>query len=639
MKGVDIMSNCSKTSCQTSCSTCMSADKKLESFIKELDVETSHHRVESQSIKCKFGLDGVCCRLCSNGPCRITPKAKRGICGADADTIVARNFLRAVAAGSGCYIHVIENTALNLKKMAENKEPLKGLKALDRVSNILGITDGDQFEKAYKIADSILKDLYKPRYDKMELVEKLAYAPRFEKWRELGILPGGAKSEVFDGIVKTSTNLSSDPIDMYMSSLRLGISTGLYGLTLVNLLNDIMLGDPVIRQASVGMKVINPDYINIMTTGHQHSLIAHLQDYLISSEATKLANSVGAKGFRIIGCTCVGQDLQVRGEHYNEVFVGHAGNNYTSEAVLATGGIDLITSEFNCTLPGIEPIAEKFDIKMICLDNVAKKANAESVVYSYEEKEEITNKIVNEAIKSYSKRRGSIELNIPKDHGHDDVLTGLSESNLKEFLGGNWKALVDLIAKGRIKGIACIVGCSNLTAKGHDVFTVELAETLIKKDILILSAGCSSGGLENVGLMSAKAATKAGDSLRKVCEELNIPPVLNFGPCLAIGRLEMIAAELAEYLNIDIPQLPLILSAPQWLEEQALADGVFGLTLGLPLHLALPPFVGGSELALNLFSEGLKEITGGQLIIDGDVDKTANKLEEIIEERRKGLGL
>ena len=276
---------------------------------------------------------------------------------------------------------------------------------------------------------------------------------------------------------------------------------------------------------------------------------------------------------------------------------------------------------------------------MICLDNVAKKANAESVVYSYEEKEEITNKIVNESIKSYSKRRGSIELNIPKDHGHDDVLTGLSESNLKEFLGGNWKALVDLIAKGRIKGIACIVGCSNLTAKGHDVFTVELAEALIKKDILILSAGCSSGGLENVGLMSAKAATKAGDSLRKVCEELNIPPVLNFGPCLAIGRLEMIAAELSEYLNIDIPQLPLILSAPQWLEEQALADGVFGLTLGLPLHLALPPFVGGSELALNLFSEGLKEITGGQLIIDGDVDNTANKLEEIIEERRKGLGL
>ncbi|MGL5616526.1 MAG: anaerobic carbon-monoxide dehydrogenase catalytic subunit [Sarcina sp.] len=627
--------NCSITSCQT----CKSADCKLEGFIKGLDVETSHHRVHSQSIKCGFGLQGVCCRLCSNGPCRITPKAPRGICGADADTIVARNFLRAVAAGSGCYIHVIETTATNLKAMGENKEELKGKKALARVADIFGITEGTEHEKAIKIAEAVLKDIYKPKYEKMELVEKLAYEPRFKKWSELNILPGGAKSEVFDGVVKSSTNLSSDPVDMYMSCLKLGISTGLYGLTLVNLLNDIMLGDPVIRQAAVGLKVIDEDYINIMITGHQHSAIAHLQDTLITKEVTELAKTVGAKGFRLVGCTCVGQDLQVRGEHYDEVFSGHAGNNFTSEAVMATGGIDLVVSEFNCTLPGIEPVAEKFNIKMICLDDVAKKANAEFVRYSYDEREKITDYVIKSALESYKDRRKTVEINIPKDHGHDDVLTGLSESSLKEFLGGSWKALIDLIAEGKIKGIAAVVGCSNLTAKGHDVFTVELAEALIKKDILVLSAGCSSGGLENVGLMSPKAADLAGENLKAVCKSLGIPPVLNFGPCLAIGRLEMVATELAEYLNIDIPKLPLILSAPQWLEEQALADGVFGLTLGLPLHLALPPFVGGSKLALDLFGEGLKEITGGQLIIDDDVERTANTLESIIVERREGLGL
>ena len=82
------------------CNTCASADKPLEGFIRELPMETSHHRVEGQSTKCGFGLQGVCCRLCANGPCRITPKAPRGICGATADVIVARNFLRAVASGS-----------------------------------------------------------------------------------------------------------------------------------------------------------------------------------------------------------------------------------------------------------------------------------------------------------------------------------------------------------------------------------------------------------------------------------------------------------------------------------------------------------------------------------------------------------
>ncbi|MCL2421254.1 MAG: carbon monoxide dehydrogenase, partial [Defluviitaleaceae bacterium] len=96
-----------------SCTTCASADKTLEKFVADLPLETSFHRVEPQETKCAFGLQGVCCRLCANGPCRITPDSPKGICGATADTIVTRNFLRAVAAGSGCYIHVIENTARN----------------------------------------------------------------------------------------------------------------------------------------------------------------------------------------------------------------------------------------------------------------------------------------------------------------------------------------------------------------------------------------------------------------------------------------------------------------------------------------------------------------------------------------------
>ncbi|GKX67525.1 anaerobic carbon-monoxide dehydrogenase catalytic subunit [Inconstantimicrobium mannanitabidum] len=621
------------------CTSCSSADKVLENFIANSEVETSHHRVKSQSPKCGFGLQGVCCRLCSNGPCRITPKAPRGVCGANADTIVARNFLRAVAAGSGCYLHIVENTALNLKKTGENKGIIKGVDTLNHLAEIFGINEEDTHKKAVLVSDAVLRDLYKPRYEKMELVKKIAYAPRVKVWEKLDILPGGAKSEVFDAIVKTSTNLSSDPVDMLLNCLNLGISTGLYGLTLTNLLNDVMLGEPVIRQAQVGFKVVDTDYINIMITGHQHSIIAHLQDRLLDEDITAKAKAVGAKGFRLVGCTCVGQDLQLRGEHYKEVFSGHAGNNFTSEALISTGGIDIILSEFNCTLPGIEPIADEFEVKMICLDDVAKKANADYIKYAYEDRELITDNVIEEAIKSYSSRRKNVKISIPMEHGFDDVVTGVSENSLREFLGGTWKPLVDLIASGKIKGVAGVVGCSNLTAKGHDVFTVELTKELIKRDIIVLSAGCSSGGLENVGLMSPSAASLAGDNLKEVCESLGIPPVLNFGPCLAIGRLEIVASQLAEYLGIDIPQLPLVLSAPQWLEEQALADGAFGLALGLPLHLAIPPFITGSEVVTKVLTEDLKDLTGGQLILEEDVMKAADRLEEIILNRRNGLGL
>lgn len=622
-----------------SCTICQSADKVLEGFISSLDVETSHHRVESQKVKCGFGKEGLCCKLCANGPCKITPKSPRGICGANADTIVARNFLRAVSSGAACYIHVLETTARNIKSLGETKGEIKGVNALNRLAEIFDIKEEDPHKKAIIIADKVLADLYKPRFDKMELVEKMAYGPRVENWKKLNIMPGGAKSEVFDAIVKTSTNLNSDPVDMLLNCLNLGISTGLYGLTLTNLLNDVMLGEPVIRAAKVGFKVIDKDYINIMITGHQHSMISHLQDELIKDDAVLLAKKVGAKGFRLVGCTCVGQDLQLRGEHYQEVFSGHGGNNYTSEAMIATGGVDAIVSEFNCTIPGIEPIADEFMVKMICIDDVAKKANAEFVKYSYEERENITKHIINETVQSYQARRGTVKLNIPADHGYDDVITGVSEVSLKNFLGGTWKPLVDLIAAGKIKGVAGVVGCSNLTAKGHDVFTVELTKELIKRDIIVLSAGCSSGGLENVGLMSPSAAELAGENLKEVCKSLGIPPVLNFGPCLAIGRLEIIATELAEFLGIDIPQLPLVLSAPQWLEEQALADGSFGLALGLPLHLAIPPFITGSKVVTKVLTEDLEGLTGGKLILEDDVVKAADKLEELIIDRRKKLNL
>ena len=621
------------------CNTCASADKPLEGFIRSLPMETSHHRVEGQSTKCGFGLQGVCCRLCANGPCRITPKAPRGICGATADVIVARNFLRAVASGSGCYIHIVENTALNVKKTAEIKGEIKGEKSLAKLAEIFGVQGTDKWDTAKQVAQMVLDDLYKPEYEKMELVEKMAYGPRFKRWQELNILPGGAKSEVFHGVVKCSTNLNSDPVDMYTDCLKLGISTGIYGLTLTNLLNDVLLGEPELRMAPVGLRVIDPDYINIMITGHQHTIFVDLQERLTSKEAVAKAQAAGAKGFKLVGCTCVGQDLQLRGAHYTEVFDGHAGNNYTSEAVLATGGIDAVLSEFNCTLPGIEPICDELMIKQICLDDVAKKANAELKPFKFEEREKQSEEIIDEIVEAYKARRGKVTMNLQPEHGNDHTLTGVSEGSLKEFLGGNWKPLIDLIVSGDIKGVAGVVGCSNLTAGGHDVLTVDLVKELISRDIIVLTAGCSSGGIENCGLMTPEAAKLAGPKLRAVCEKLNIPPVLNFGPCLAIGRLEIVATELAEALEIDIPQLPLVLSAAQWLEEQALADGCFGLALGLPLHLGLPPFVTGSNLAVKLLTEDMKSLTGGQVIINPDAKASADILEKIIEEKRAGLNI
>ena len=620
---------------------CIDADKKLESFVEGLNQEVSHHRMVEQKNKCGYGLSGVCCKLCSNGPCRLSAARPRGVCGADADTIVMRNFLRSVAAGSGCYIHVVENAARQLKKMAQKGEKFRGTDTLHSLGEMLGITAENDQALAGAIADQVLLDLTSPVDEKMQLIEKVAYPKRLDIWKKLNIMPGGAKDEIFNALVKTSTNLNSDPVDMLMQCLRLGISTGVYGLVMTNLLQDVMMGESQIGFEKVGLSVVDPEYINVMITGHQHCLFKNLEETLALEAVQNIAKKAGAKGFRIVGCTCVGQDFQVRNASGCGVFCGHAGNNYTSEAVLMTGCIDLVISEFNCTLPGIEPICEKLQIPQICIDDVAKKANAQMLPYTDEKKESISAVVVAKAVASYTERRAAqgARVNPMADHGYPNAITGVTEVTLEKFLGGTLEPLLELIKGGQIKGVAAVVGCSNLRGGGHDVYTIELTKDLIKNNILVLSAGCTCGGLENCGLMSPEAAELAGDSLKEVCKQLGIPPVLNFGPCLAIGRIELLAGKIAAALGVDLPDLPVVVSAPQWLEEQALADGAFALALGFPLHLGLAPFVTGSPVAVDVLTKQLKNLTGGHLICNSDMKESAELLTAIIEEKREKLGI
>ena len=75
------------------------AAQEMIAYMAKAGQENAWDRLEAQKPQCGFGKQGICCRICTMGPCRITKKAPLGVCGADVDTIVARNFLRAIAAG------------------------------------------------------------------------------------------------------------------------------------------------------------------------------------------------------------------------------------------------------------------------------------------------------------------------------------------------------------------------------------------------------------------------------------------------------------------------------------------------------------------------------------------------------------
>ncbi len=602
-------------------------------------IETPHTRFPNQFPKCPYGLKGVYCILCANGPCRITEKTPYGVCGATADVIVARNLCRAVAAGTSCYVHCAENAARALLSAGkgEGSYEIRNEKKLKFLAKKLGFdANKDAKQLAVEVAEFVLDDMYKPRWEKSELVPKLCPEKRLEVFEKLDILPGGAKGEIVDALTKTSTNLNSNPMDLLVHCLRLGLHAGFTGLLMTCWLNDILFGSPKITVVENGFSSVKPNNVNIMITGHQHALIQPLCEVAMEEDLIKMAKEAGADEIKIIGATCNGQDMETRIAHLPESFVGYIANNFTTEPLVATGLIDAVVSEFNCTFHGLKFVAEKTKTKLICIDDVAYVEGAEFIEWKPEDAKEKAREIIKKAIEAFKERKG-----MQKDYYDEKVksVVGVGEESLVEFLGGSVKPLIELIASGKIKGVVGVVGCSNLASGGHDNIIVTLTKELIKRDILVLAGGCVNSPLKHAGLFDPASAELAGENLKEVCKSLGIPPVLNFGACLSIARIEQVAVAIAEELGVDIPDLPVAASAPQWLEEQALADATYAVDMGFTVHVSPVPFVTGSELVTKVLTEAVEGLTGGKLIPEPNPYKAADLLEKTIMEKRKKLGI
>ena len=115
-------------------------------------------RVKNQTPHCKFGEQGICCRICSMGPCRITPKAPRGICGCDAHGIVGRNFLRFTAGGAATHSdhgREICHHPWTCKRSGRRLIKVKDPEKLIRIAKEWGVeTEGkDIYDLAHEMSD------------------------------------------------------------------------------------------------------------------------------------------------------------------------------------------------------------------------------------------------------------------------------------------------------------------------------------------------------------------------------------------------------------------------------------------------------------------------------------------------------
>ncbi len=627
-------------------STIDPANVELLRIAKKDGIDTAFDRVQKQEPKCTFCEEGVSCRTCNMGPCRITPNSPRGVCGATADTMVARGLLQNTIGGAASHMDHARHVAILLREAGMGNAPykIKDEAKLRRVAGGLGIDGADTKDKkllATEVANRALEDLGRQHgEDAMDWIKLHAPEERIDTWKKLGILPFGGNVVVNEGMHRRTMGVDADPVNIILGMLKTGIVDGYGGLAMSTDLQDILFGSPSPKISEAGLGVLREDYINISTHGHVPLLSEKIVD--AAEELEEEAIKAGAKGINVVGLCCTGIELLERKG------IPIAGNELNTETAIITGAMEAVVVDYQCIYPGLVPVADNFHTKVITTADIAKIPGAEHIDFNEKEADKVAKKIVRLAIDNF-KNRDPKRVNIP--NVKSKVMAGFTPEVLVAVLSkinkeDPLKPLVDAITEGKIRGAVAIVGCNNPRVK-HDFMNVGIARELIKRNVLVISTGCVATAHAKSGLMNPDTAYKeAGEDLQGVLKVLGkaagmeaLPPVLNFGSCVDNSRIGDLLKALSDRIGVPIKDLPVLASAPEYTTEKALSIGTWAVSLGVTTHINPPPRISGSQLVTKILTEDAEGLVGATVFTGSDPVETARVMIEKIEEKRRKLGL
>ncbi len=622
--------------------------RKVYDRIKKDGMDNVWDRYEAQGVgtdpdkRCPFCMGGVRCDLCSNGPCRAdASKDKKGVCGITADGMAMRMMLLRNVMGTSTYQYHAEQTIKTLRATAEGQTPfeIKEPGKLKDFAERLGVsTAGSTNEIAIRLCDFAEADFNRKFDEPSLIVEALAPQERKELWRKLDIFPGGIYGEMMRATGSCLTNVDGYYVSLALKAMRLGVAMAYQSQIVNEYCQDILFGIPRPHKMRVDLGVLDPDYVNVLPNGHEPFLGFAMVQLARKPEWQEKAKAVGAKGLRVIACIETGQEMIQRWE-MDDTFYGFTGNWLMQEAVLASGCVDLFACDMNCALP-LDPLyAEKYKFKLVPVsDLVVFEGVTDRVNYEPKKAEEQAAQLLQMAIDNFKERRASVEPVLQLPMG--EALVGFSTESILEALGGSLDPLLGAIKDGTLRGVAGLVSCTTLRDSGQDVHSVRVAKELIKRDVLVLSMGCGNAAMQVAGLCSSEAKEFAGPGLRKICDNLNIPPVLSYGTCTDTGRLADLLAAISNALGgVPLPDLPVVAAAPEYMEQKATIDAVFALALGLYTYVNPVPTLTGAPGLVKLLTEDCKEVTGGLLNVETDAVKAVDAIMAHIEGNRKKLGI
>jgi len=585
-----------------------------------------------QTPHCKFGESGVCCRICTMGPCRISKKAPRGVCGADADVIVARNFGRFIAGGAAGHSDHGRDCIEALHAVAHGETQdysIKDEEKLIRIAKEIGIEtdDRDISDIAKDVADDFFEN-YGTKKGHLSFINRVPEKRR-SLWEKLGITPRGVDREIAEMMHRTHMGCDNDAANTMLHAVRTCLADGWAGSMIATEISDILFGTPFPKKSMVNLGVLKEDHVNILVHGHNPIVSEKILEAVSEPELITLAKEKGAAGINLAGLCCTGNELMMRQG------IPMAGNHLMTELAIITGAVELIVVDYQCIMPSLVQVGNCYHTKMVTTADKAKFTGAEHVKFDIANGMEQAKHVVRMAIERFPLRNPD-RVEIPSEPV--ELTTGFSNEALLQALGGSLTPLIDAIKQGKIRGAVGIVGCNNPKYK-HDYCNLNLAKELIKRDILVIVTGCVTVATGKAGLLLPEAADQAGTGLQEVCKALAIPPVIHMGSCVDNARILQLCALLANELGVDISDLPVAASSPEWYSEKAAAIGTYAVASGIYTHLGHPPNITGSETVTNLALSGLDELVGACFVIEPDPFKAAELIDARIKEKRKALGL
>ncbi len=630
------------------------ASQEMIARSHELGVETIFDRALTMK-QCAIGIQGTCCKNCSMGPCRLPlPKAgiegedtRQGLCGATANTIAARNFIRMIAGGASAHSdhgRGVAEVFLAVAKKETDAYQIKDFDKLLEVAGYLGVAttvevDGEELDRdmdeiALETAEIALGEWGKAEGNILSL--KKAPKARYELWKKMGVLPRNIDREVVEIMHRTHMGVDMDYKNLMKQGTRAALADGWGGSMLATDLQDILFGTPYPLQSEANLGVMKEDHVNVIIHGHEPIMAEILVAVAQREDMIEYAKSKGAKGIQLSGICCTANEILQRHG------VPLCGNFLQQELAIITGACDAMVVDIQCIMQSIGNVAKCFHTKVITTHKIAQHEGENVIHIEFDEHHalEDAERILKMAIDNFENR--GAEVMIPQHK--QPVIAGFGVESIQYHLGGSFRGtyytLNDNIINGRIRGIAGVVGCNNARTK-HNRDHIAICKELIKNDVIVLTTGCTAIACATEGLLVPEAAPiYAGAGLAEVCETVGIPPILHLGSCVDNSRILLAATEVVKAggLGNDISDLPVAGSAPEWMSEKAISIGHYFVASGVYTVFSNLPITGAPVFS-NYICKEFEDLYGGMWDMEEDPIKHAWKMINHIDKKRKELGI